>query len=206
MGQQRRRAVFALAARATAYTAWRNETFDVVKNSSVVYATTAWNCTGDGDDPSTRNQSDVSSCRVDGGGKQDGTKMHVAFKMQFLCVQRGAGVFLNMLSTFCQISGYPDPAVGYRTGGKWGAVTLDLYQPVSRDGGPSVPDVKPIVAPRAESKRRMTFKFFVRSASRRRPRRSCSCTAGPTSMVTARPITCPSRRTGTRRAASSRRR
>ena len=77
------------AAPAAAQVAWRQPTFDVAVNRSVVYAETAFNCTPD-DASLPRNLSDVSSCRVDGGGK-------------------------------------------------WGRVTLDLYAPAPRPGGPRPP-------------------------------------------------------------------
>ena len=49
------------------------------------------------------------------------TKLHGAFKVQFLCAQRGAGVLLNISAEFWQNSRPACRVVGYRTGHGQGA-------------------------------------------------------------------------------------
>ena len=51
------------------------------------------------------------------------TKLHGAFKVQFLCAQRGGGRVAERAVEVC-----PDPAVGYRTGGR-------AARPRADDGG-----------------------------------------------------------------------
>ena len=61
---------------------------------------------------------DEKTSTVDVRGRAE-TKLHGAFKVQFLCAQRRAGVFLNISAKF---RGRPDRVVGYRTGERRGAL------------------------------------------------------------------------------------
>ena len=58
----------------------------------------------------------VATVDVDAVGCSAVTKLHGAFKVQFLCAQRGPGVSLNLLSKFWRNSGISRPSSWYRAG------------------------------------------------------------------------------------------